>query len=186
MIEDLLDSTALDAGHLSIEIGAHGARELVEAAMDLLLPQAAARNVELTADVRSDAPVACDRHRVLQVLSNLVDNAVKFTPAKGRITISAQPMGESMLFTVADTGAGIPAEVRPQVFERYKQAARAVGEGRGLGLYIARGLVEAQRGAIWVDSKEGAGTTFSFTLPLASQAAGDGFAQNESAPAPGA
>lgn len=173
MIEDLLDSTSLESGHLSVEIGAHPVRPILEGAMDLLQEQAVSRRVTLVVEVGSDAAIACDRQRVVQVISNLVDNALKFTPPDGRITISAHAVGDNMLFSVADSGSGIPADVRPHVFERYRQASSGPGPGRGLGLYIAKGLVEAQHGSIWVDSREGAGATFSFTLPLASGADAD-------------
>jgi len=169
MIEDLLDYTAIDAGHLSVEIAAHSAREMIEDAADLANVQASAKRIALVCEVPDDVAVACDRHRVVQVLGNLVDNAIKFTPAQGRITMSAHIVGESTLFVVADTGPGIAPDIRPHVFERYRQAAATARQGRGLGLYIAKGLVEAQKGAMWVDSQEGVGTTFSFTLPLASK-----------------
>jgi signal transduction histidine kinase len=104
---------------------------------------------------------------VVQVLSNLIDNALKFTPRQGRIKVSGQIMNDSVLCAVSDTGPGIPPGIRARVFDRFVQAEGGGRSGRGLGLYIAKGLIEAQAGSIWVDSQEGRGTTFSFTLPLA-------------------
>jgi signal transduction histidine kinase len=102
------------------------------------------------------------------VLSNLIDNALKFTPLEGRITVSGRVMAPMVLCTVADTGPGIPPAIRPRVFDRFVQGDGGRRTGRGLGLYIAKGLIEAQGGSIWVDSQEGKGTAFSFTLPIAS------------------
>jgi len=117
--------------------------------------------------------VRCDPNRAVQILSNLVGNSIKFTPGGGSITLSAQVTATSVMVSVTDSGPGIPPVVRPRIFERFWSADGAGRKGRGLGLYIAKGLVEAQGGAIWVDSPAGGGTTFSFTLPLASVAEAD-------------
>jgi signal transduction histidine kinase len=111
---------------------------------------------------------------VLQVLSNLVGNAVKFTPEGGTVTLRAERSGPDVLFSVSDTGLGITEEERPHIWERYWQArrGRATG-GVGLGLSIAKGLVEAHGGRIWVESGSEGGTTFQFTIPLAPSASTD-------------
>ena len=106
------------------------------------------------------------RDRVLQVLSNLVGNSIKFTPAGGSITVSARAAAGQVLFAVSDTGPGIAPALRPRIFERFWQAEETARKGQGLGLYIAKGLVEAQGGTISVDSADTGGTTFSFTLPI--------------------
>jgi PAS domain S-box-containing protein len=172
MIDDLLDMTAIEVGRLAVEAGAEDVVEVLAEARELFAPLAAARGVAL-AIVGPEAPltVSCDRQRVVQVLSHIVDNALKFTPSGGRISISAQEAGGRATFSVVDTGPGISPSLRPRIFERFAQASETAARGRGLGLYIAKGLVEAQGGAIWVDSKEGAGATFSFTLPLVSRKA---------------
>ena len=103
----------------------------------------------------------------MQIFGNIVGNAVRFTPKGGSITISASATGEHVQFAVRDTGPGIAPEHLAHVFERYWQAENDAQKGRGLGLYIARHLVEAQGGRIWVESRLGAGTTFFFTLPRA-------------------
>lgn len=175
MIDDLLDMSALEAGRLAIEIGQHDAAEVLQHAGEQFTPLAAARDLQLiVVPPARPLPIACDRQRLAQVLGHLVDNAIKFTPPGGRISISVLPSGENAVFTVADTGPGISPELRPLIFERFTQASAAHrAHGRGLGLYIAKGLVVAQRGSIWVDSEVGAGARFSFTLPLASAAGMD-------------
>ena len=169
MIEDLLDITSIEAGRLTVRTGFHDLGKVLEEAAELFASLAAAKGValEITAP-RSPVIVVCDRQRLLQVLTNLVDNAFKFTPAGGRVTIAARPEGEMALFSVSDTGPGIPPGVRPRIFERFGQAQETARQGRGLGLYIARGLIEGQHGRIWVDDNSDAGATFFFTLPLAS------------------
>jgi signal transduction histidine kinase len=101
----------------------------------------------------------------MQIFGNIVENAVKFTPKGGAITISASGAGEEVQFAVRDTGPGIASGALEHLFERYWQAEEGAQKGRGLGLYIAKHLVEAQGGRIWVESRLGAGTTFFFTLP---------------------
>jgi signal transduction histidine kinase len=105
---------------------------------------------------------------VHQVLSNLVGNAIKFTPAGGRVTLSAELAAErEVRFAVADTGAGIPPEQLPHVFGQFWQGRRTDRRGIGLGLAIAKGIVEAHGGRIWVESQVGVGSNFYFTLPAA-------------------
>jgi signal transduction histidine kinase len=105
---------------------------------------------------------------MLQVFSNLVGNAVKFTPEHGTITVRAVEEEGGVHFSVTDTGPGIPESELPHLFERYWQAKKTSGTGAGLGLYIAQGIIGAHGGRIWVESKVGQGTTFHFTLPIAS------------------
>jgi signal transduction histidine kinase len=112
-----------------------------------------------------DARVNCDRDRVLQVLANLVGNAIKFTPAGGRVTLSAAQSEGRVVFSVADTGQGIAADALPHIFDRYWQAARrSQKRGIGLGLSIAHGIVTAHGGKIWVESTPGQGSTFFFEI----------------------
>jgi signal transduction histidine kinase len=112
--------------------------------------------------------VYADSDRVTQLLSNIIGNAIKFTPDGGDVELVAYPQGDDVLFVVTDTGAGIDTEHLPHVFERFFQAnatgRRGSRQGAGLGLPIARGIVEAHGGRIWVDSSAGSGTTVCFTL----------------------
>ena len=167
MIDDLLDVASLDAGRLTVDVGAHDVGRLFDDALAALEPQAAAKALALRFQPPGGAVVArCDADRVLQVLSNLVGNSIKFTPAGGSITVSARAAAGQVLFTVSDTGPGIAPALRPRIFERFWQAEETARKGQGLGLYIAKGLVEAQGGTISVDSADTGGTTFSFTLPI--------------------
>lgn len=169
MIDDLLDMSALEAGRLTVTIARHRASRLLDEAVEQFAPQASARGLALdVVPPPATVEIACDRQRLAQVLTHIVDNALKFTPPQGRISLSVRVVGESAVFAVADTGPGISPSLRPRIFERFAQAKGAATLGRGLGLYIAKGLVMAQGGSIWVDSAEGVGTTFSFTVPLAS------------------
>jgi signal transduction histidine kinase len=145
--------------------------DVVRATVEVLSPRAEARDVSLVVRVPDDLPmVEADPHRVGQVLRNLLNNALDFTPQGGQVTVSAQPDGAWMSVQVSDTGPGILPAHLPYVFERFYRAdpsrARATG-GAGLGLAIAKQLVEAHGGRVWVESTLGAGATFGFTLPLA-------------------
>jgi signal transduction histidine kinase len=108
-----------------------------------------------------------DKDRLLQVFENLIGNAIKFTKAGGSITVSAASRDHEVVFQVADTGSGIAPENLPRVFDRFWQASRSGRVGAGLGLLITKGIVEAHRGRIWVESAAGSGSTFFFTIPTA-------------------
>jgi signal transduction histidine kinase len=129
---------------------------------------AATSSVELVASAGDPLLlVRCDHDRILQALSNLVSNAIKFTPAGGRIDLSVETTEGFVRFAVSDTGSGIAAELVPRLFERYRQAAETSSMGRGLGLFITKGIVEAHGGGIDVESAPGRGTTVFFGLPRA-------------------
>jgi two-component system, sensor histidine kinase and response regulator len=166
LIRDLLDVSRLEAGHFTIDAQAEDAASLAIEARDLLGSIAQASGIELELEIRvPGVHVLADRNRVLQVFSNLIGNSIKFTPEGGRITVSAVLEDDHVRFAVTDTGAGIPAEDLPRIFDRFWHGAEKGGSG--LGLAIARGIVEAHGGVIQVES-DGRGSTFSFTLPLAS------------------
>ena len=175
IIRDLLDVTSIEAGRLSVQREAHPAGDLLLGAFELLEPQAAARGLRLMVRADGTLPVVeADRARVLQVLLNLAGNALKFTPEGGRVTLGARRAGTYVAFDVADTGRGIAAEHLPHVFDRFWQARQAERGGVGLGLAIARGIVEAHGGTIAVESEIGRGTTFTFTIPVADAGADAG------------
>src|SRR6185312_11079498 len=135
-------------------------------AVDLLQPLADARGLTLAIDLGSVDHAYCDRERIVQVLSNLVGNAIKFTPSGGRIHVTAQPWGDMVRIAVSDDGPGIAPDQIPRIFDRYWHLAqRESRQGAGLGLYIAKGIVENHGGRIWVESTLGHGSTFYFTLP---------------------
>jgi signal transduction histidine kinase len=171
MIEDLLDVTSIESGRLAIDTSHHDVGELFRDAAEMT----AALALEKEISIRVKGPVAplkvlCDRDRMMQVFANLIGNAVKFVPPKGTITLSAVPSGSRVLVAVRDDGPGIPATRLPHLFQRYWQAEETASKGRGLGLFIAKGLVEAQGGAIWAESEVGVGSTFFLALPVASPA----------------
>jgi PAS domain S-box-containing protein len=175
LIQDLLDITRLEAGRLAVsprdvELGA-----LIGRSVEALRPLADAGGVTLATSLPAVLPaLRADPDRVTQLLSNIIGNAVKFTPAGGAVTVSAVVDAAAVEVTVRDTGEGIPAAQLPRVFDRFYQASltsRAPRHGAGLGLPIARGIVEAHGGRIWIESAPGAGTTVHFTLPRSPEGA---------------
>jgi PAS domain S-box-containing protein len=178
LIKDLLDMSSIDAGHLALDRRPHPLGALVDDALEALRPLAARKSLQLDARVPDqDLSLVCDRWRVVQVFSNLIGNAIKFTPEGGTITLRAEPRGRDVRFSVADTGPGIARERLPHVFERYWQADETAKAGTGLGLYICKGIVEAHGGAMSVESEAGRGSTFFFTLPLVPPAKSDDVAR---------
>ena len=167
LIQDLLSVTTIEAGRLSIAPKKISVNELIHEACELLEPIAREKSITLTVSAAADLPpVRADSARVLQVFSNLVGNAVKFTQSGGAITLSAAREDGKIQCAVADNGPGIPAAQIPRLFGKFWQAKRGDGRGVGLGLAIARGIVEAHGGTITVDSEEGRGTVFTFGLPI--------------------
>ena len=167
LIHDLLDLAKIEAGRFTLRRAPEEVRDMIEEAMEILRPLAEAKRIALVHEIRGAPEVDADRERIYQVLSNLIGNAVKFTPEGGRILVHAEPRESTVVVTVTDTGPGLLADQLPHLFERYWQARRDARDGSGLGLFIAKGIVEAHGGRIWADSTPGAGATFGFTLPLA-------------------
>jgi PAS domain S-box-containing protein len=172
LIQDLLDVTRLEAGRLTVSAHDVEPAPLVQAALYALHALSESGGVTLEATYEEPLPlVHADPERVTQLLSNLVGNALKFTPAGGRVDVRVEPKGDGGVeVSVADTGAGIPADQLPHVFDRFYQvssARRGSRHGAGLGLTIARGIVEAHGGTISIESAPGRGTTVRFTLPRA-------------------
>lgn len=166
LIQDLLDASRMEAGHLSLEKARVSPEALASESVEAQRGAASAASLEVRLEVAPGVShVWADRDRLLQVLDNLVGNAVKFTPAGGSVTVGVTPGPSAVLFTVTDTGPGIADRDLARVFDRFWQARRGGRRGAGLGLPIAKGIVEAHGGRIWVESAEGKGTTFSFTIP---------------------
>lgn len=169
LTRDLLDITRIEAGHLRVEPSAEDPRSLIAEALDAATHAAGRTGIFLSSDVPDGLPrVRADRPRVLQVLDNLLSNAIRHTPEGGRVTAAVERAGGSLRFRVTDTGTGIAPDLRDHVFDRYWQAERSDHGGAGLGLPIAKGIVDAHHGEIWVDTEPGRGTTFYFTLAVAS------------------
>jgi len=169
LIEDLLDVTRLEGGkRLPIQPDTIPVHELLREAEEIFRAQASVGSVSMEYAAASDLPpVFADRHRIMQVVSNLIGNSLKFTPPGGRITVDARCEREQVLIRVRDTGPGIPPENLADIFSPYWQAKRTERLGAGLGLPIAKGIVESHGGRIWVESEPERGTTFYFTLPVA-------------------
>src|SRR5262249_19938683 len=163
MIDELLEAARAESRTLELHREMCDAKEILARTNELFEAHATARSIQLRCEA-APAKVFADRERVIEILSNLVGNAVKFTPPGGEIHVTAEPSDDMVLFKVADNGPGIEPEQIVHVFERHWQARRQRGS-LGLGLYICKHLVEAQGGKIGADSVLGQGTTMWFTLP---------------------
>jgi PAS domain S-box-containing protein len=171
LINDILDLERMDAGRTELELNPVKASELVRNAAQIIDMTATQAEVALAIDAQEDLFVSVDSDRIVQVLVNLLGNAVKFSPPQSTITVTAASKDGRALFSVKDTGRGIPADRLETIFERFRQVdssdAREKG-GSGLGLAIAREIIEHHGGQVSVESEIGRGSTFHFTLPLAS------------------
>jgi signal transduction histidine kinase len=173
LISDLLDVSAIEAGRFTIEPTPLSLSPLLREACRMFERQAAQRHQQLEFLIPEDLPrVYADRDRILQVLSNLVGNAIKFTPDGCAIRVRATRGDAELVVSVEDTGPGIPEADVLHIFDRFWRARRSKRGGAGLGLDIARGIVEAHGGRIRVESAPGRGSIFSFTLPLVGEEAG--------------
>lgn len=170
LVGDLVDFEQLKLKRLRIERRPHAAASLVLEAVEHHEAIAAEKAVTLEADASLDVDVLCDRARVLQVLSNILGNAIKFTPRGRSVKVAARRVDGAVRFAVADGGPGLSAEQITHVFDRFWQATGSRQTGLGLGLAIAKGIVEAHGGSIGVESEAGEGATFYFMLPIAERA----------------
>jgi PAS domain S-box-containing protein len=172
LIQDLLDVTRLEEGRLSVYQSHLPVGPVLADAVAAQEALAIAASLDLEIDAPEDLPeVWADRDRLLQILENLIANAIKFTGAGGIVRVGAAPRAGEVLFWVEDTGTGIAGEDLPRVFDRFWQATKSDRRGAGLGLPIVKGLVEAHGGHVWVESRIDHGSTFFFTIPTAPQPA---------------
>src|SRR5689334_18850377 len=168
LIRDLLDVTRLDVGTLVLAPESVDGSLLLTDGLRTLKPLISDRKIALDVRLEPNLPrVRADQERIEQVISNLVGNAIKFTPSGGSIVIGARHENGSVIFSVADSGHGIPEDHLPKVFDRYWQSTRTDRQGAGLGLAIAKGIIEAHGGEIWIESEPGRGTNVQFSLPVA-------------------
>ncbi len=166
LTDDLVDVAKIESGGLRIVPAPCSPRALAQAAVQSIDARAGSESLTIRTGATTDRPVWADRERVLQVFSNLLSNAIEHTPEGGTITVRTQDEEpDRVLFSVHDTGHGISPDQLTRVFDRFWQADRAGRAGAGLGLSIARGIVEGHGGRIWADSEPGRGSTFYFTLP---------------------
>lgn len=173
LVNDLQDISLADAGELRLNRRAVPVEELVEKVAMPFIAEAKNKNVGFSVDVQAGLPsVNVDPDRIVQVLWNILGNALRYTPPGGKVTLSAGLDGQSVIFSVKDTGTGIAPEDLKNVFERFYRSGQwrtRPGGGSGLGLAIAKGLVEAHGGKIWAESKLNEGSVFSFTVPVCMQ-----------------
>ena len=167
LIHDLLDLAKIEAGRFQVQRSPEDVRDMMEEALLILRPLAEAKRIDLAHEVLGAPMIRADRQRIYQVLSNLIGNAVKFTPEGGRIVVWVGTRESAVVVTVTDSGPGVASEQIPHLFDRYWQARRDARDGSGLGLFIAKGIVEAHGGRMWAESPPGSGATFGFTLPVA-------------------
>jgi two-component system phosphate regulon sensor histidine kinase PhoR len=168
LAQELLDLSLIEAGQMPMQMTRADLGEIAAEQIIHYEPLAQQKQIVVKNDVAEDVIAEVDRKMIGRVLGNLIHNAIKFTPDRGHITIGAELAEGKIKVSVADTGAGIPQEDLPRIFERFYKVDRARGKsGTGLGLAIARHVVEAHGGRIWAESIEGRGAAFYFTLPAA-------------------
>ncbi|MEO6418792.1 MAG: HAMP domain-containing sensor histidine kinase [Polyangiaceae bacterium] len=171
LIQDLLDASRIEAGSVTFEWDAVPVSPLVLDAIEMMRPLAEGKLIALTFEVDPDLPdLRADRERLLQLFSNLLGNAIKFTPEGGTINLLASPSTNGVRFCVRDSGPGILDAHLTKIFDRYWQARRSDRTGAGLGLAIAKGITEAHSGEIWAESRPGEGASFYVTLPTSGEA----------------
>ena len=165
LVNDLLDVASIEAGKVALLIEESDVADILRDTLEAFEPLAAVRGISLSAEAER---VPCvgrfDSGRILEVLANLVSNALKFTAAGGRVSIQVARDGNELRFAVKDTGIGIPRDALAGVFDKFKQVAKD-RRGLGLGLYISKGIVEAHGGRMWGESEVGSGSTFHFVIP---------------------
>lgn len=168
LVDELVDMVRVEGQGLDVTCDEVDTRDMVDTTLSLVAPLADARGIvcEMHLDARA-VHVYADRHRVVQVLSNLLGNAIKFTPPGGRVDVYVEALPDCVRFCVSDSGKGVEASERERVFERFWRSDGAKKRGLGLGLFIAKGIVEAHGGRIWCEDAPGQGASFVFTLPHA-------------------
>jgi signal transduction histidine kinase len=170
LLGDLVDSAKIEAHRFLVDRAPCPVAPLVSDVVEMMLPLAANKSIQIETaldDAATTAVVSLDRVRMAQVLTNLIGNAVKFTPERGAIVVRAALQAEELVLSVQDTGPGIPEEDRERLFDRFWQARQTAQLGAGLGLFIARGIVLAHGGTIRVESELGVSSTFHVSIPTA-------------------
>jgi signal transduction histidine kinase len=165
LVGDLMDVASIEAGKLALVRSRRDVALLLRDAREAFEPTATAQGIELTTSCSNPGPIDVDHERIFQVLTNLVGNALKFTSRGGQISIRAGRNDHVVEFAVTDTGDGIRADILPKIFDRFVQSVDTDRRGLGLGLFIAKSIVEAHGGRIWTESTVGKGSAFYFTVP---------------------
>jgi signal transduction histidine kinase len=174
LIQDVLDVHKLELGKMKFGMREISAKEVIDRSINRFVPIAETKDIELLDGTDPKIMLRCDPERILQVINNLVSNALKFVPAReGRIEIHATRDANAVLFTVKDNGIGIPRGKQMNLFKKFYQvdaSLRRQAGGSGLGLAICKAIVEAHKGKIWVESEKGKGTAFYFSIPIGGNA----------------
>ncbi len=171
LVCDLLDLSRLESGRVEMEIEPMNIGYLFERTLAAFVDQAKAKGIELSSSIPPDAhEVLADPTKIAWVISNLISNALRYTPEGGHIRVTAEGDSERVYLAVSDDGAGIPAEYRSRIFDKFVQVKGDSKAGSGLGLAICKEIVKAHGGSIWVESTVGEGSTFTFVLKAASPA----------------
>ncbi|WP_437275835.1 HAMP domain-containing sensor histidine kinase [Sorangium sp. So ce375] len=171
LLRSLLDTALIDSGGIALDLAPESAAMLLAEVVETHADEAEAKRIQMRSEVQVGLPpMLCDRDRILQVLTNLTVNALKFTPPGGTITLRAGVSGRFVRLSVIDTGLGIDADKLARIFERYFGDRRKQGGGLGLGLFIAKAIVESHHGTFEVESSVGEGSSFAFTVPILRQA----------------
>lgn len=171
LVNELLDISRIESGKITMKLEPQDLKDILEAVADLLSVQLKTKDIKLDVKITKEtAKVNADRNQIERVFINLIGNAVKFTPAKGKISVTSHPSDDFLQIDVSDTGIGIPEDALTSVFDEFYRVDNPINQevkGTGLGLSLIKHIVEAHKGKIWVKSKLGQGSTFSFTLPKA-------------------
>ena len=170
LINDLLDLSRIESGKVTLNLENHNLQDIIDNTYNKVSKSVKEKRIKFSAETADNAKtIYCDRDKMAQVLLNLVENAVKYTPADGEITVKSSKEGGSIKIEIVDTGIGIPEEHIPRIFERFyrvdKARSRELG-GTGLGLAIVKHIVQSHSGEVWVNSIPSKGSTFSFTIPV--------------------
>ncbi|HEU4655273.1 MAG TPA: ATP-binding protein [Steroidobacteraceae bacterium] len=174
LIKSMLDVTTMEAGKFSVKLVPCPLEDVLRQSVEIFGPLCAAKQIKLNRPAdQAGLTVLVDRERIIQVLSNLLGNAVKFAPVRGEVTLSAERQSDYVLVGVHDNGVGIEPEHVPHIFNRFWKHEASQKKGTGLGLFIAKGIIDAHCGRMWVESEAGKGATFYFTLALVVQRDGE-------------
>jgi signal transduction histidine kinase len=169
LVGDLMDVASIEAGKLSLVRSSRDVNLMIRDAVEAFEATAALQGIALTTTCPECGPINVDHERIFQVLTNLVGNALKFTASGGRISIAVERGEDVVKFAISDTGEGIRSDILDKIFERFVQSNKTDRRGLGLGLFIAKSIVEGHGGRIWAESTLGKGSTFYFTLPTVSE-----------------
>jgi signal transduction histidine kinase len=169
LIDEVLDFQKLSANKMTFDVKPNDIVQVINDACHTMMPHAKKKKVNLLAKFDSELPQASfDNDKMIQVLTNLISNAIKFTPEKGRVTVSAKQQGEDLAISVSDTGMGMPKEALPKIFDQFYRVHQQNQQikGTGLGLAIVKKIVDAHKGRLEVESETKRGTTFTAFIPL--------------------